>query len=109
MPMQLLERLCCVRMPLHMGNDADIEKSEALRTAGWIEADLPPLLHVRRTSRFSGEAIVMRVTEAGVAALRRSRSTMSRSAFVTPSIQVSPELGPLLVNAAKHSAGRPVG
>ena len=78
MPMKLLERLCCVQLPIHIDFAADIEKCEVLRNAAWIEADLPPVLHGRGTSTFSGEAIVMRVTKAGVAALQRNRLMTSR-------------------------------
>lgn len=33
MPMELLQRLCCTRLPLNIGDQTDIEKRELLRTA----------------------------------------------------------------------------
>jgi hypothetical protein len=72
--MQLLERLSCLQLPAAIREATDIEKCEVLRNAAFIEADLPPMLHGRGTSKFSGQAIVMKVTEAGIAALPRSRT-----------------------------------
>ena len=76
MPMQLLERLSCLQLPVKIRESNDIENCEVLRNAAFIEADLPPRLHGRGTSKFSGQAIVMKVTEAGLCALRRRRASL---------------------------------
>jgi hypothetical protein len=69
MPMELLQRLCCTRLPLNIEDQADIGKCELLRTAHLIEADLPPFLNWHRGSAYSGHATVMRVTAKGHAVL----------------------------------------
>jgi len=69
MPMELLRRLCCARLPSDIEDQADIGKCELLRTAHLIEADLPPILHWHGGSAYSGHATVMRVTAKGYAVL----------------------------------------
>lgn len=65
MPMELLCRLCCARLPLRIGDQNEIQMCQVLRNAGLIEADLPPLRHQRGLTVYSGEATVMRVTPRG--------------------------------------------
>ena len=76
MPMQLLERLCCARLPMNIDAADDIEKCAVLCTARLIEADIPPVSHQRGATTYSGHATVMRVTAAGKAAsaLRPARA-----------------------------------
>ncbi len=66
--MQLLERLCCARLPLKIVDDDDIEKCKVLLDARLIEADIPALNHGQRRSVFSAQAIVLCVTASGRAA-----------------------------------------
>lgn len=68
MPMQLLCRLCCAELPLKLDDQEEIQKCELLRSAGLIEAELPPVIHERGRTVFSGQAIVMRVTPRGKSA-----------------------------------------
>jgi len=68
MPMRLLSRLCCARLPLLIDDQAEIQMCNVLRSAGLIEAELPPLLHQRGRVVYSGQATVMRVTPKGHAA-----------------------------------------
>jgi len=71
MPMALLIRLCCARLPLQVDDPLDIQKCDILRTAQLIEADLPPVLYQRGRSVYSGQATVMRVTAKGYAAAKQ--------------------------------------
>ncbi len=71
MPMTLLSRLCCAQLPLQIDDQNDIQKCEVLRTAQLIEADLPPVLHERGRTVYSGQATVMRVTAKGQSAARQ--------------------------------------
>ncbi|MDH6170853.1 hypothetical protein M2282_006033 [Variovorax boronicumulans] len=73
MPMTLLNRLCCTQLPLKIDDQDDIEKCNVLRTAQLIEADLPPVLHERGRTVYSGQATVMCVTAKGQAAAKRHR------------------------------------
>lgn len=68
MPMHLLRRLCCARLPLLIDDQAEIRMCEVLHSAGLIEAELPPLQHQRGRIVYSGQATVMRVTPKGHAA-----------------------------------------
>ncbi|QFZ83538.1 hypothetical protein GFK26_12600 [Variovorax paradoxus] len=68
MPMHLPCRLCCARLSLLIDDQAEIRMCEVLRSAGLIEAELPPLLHQRGRVVYSGQATVMRVTPRGHAA-----------------------------------------
>ena len=65
MPMQLLQRLCCARLPMNIDADDDIEKCAVLFTAKLIEADIPPASNRRGARTYAGHATVMRVTESG--------------------------------------------
>lgn len=107
MPMKLLERLCCVQLPIHIDVAADIEKCEILRNAAWIEADLPPVLHGRGTSTFSGEAIVMRVTKAGVAALQRNRLMAGRPEMPALPVSVAPSAHPASFASSMSASSTP--
>ena len=66
--MQLLQRLCCARLPMNIDADDDIEKCAVLFAAKLIEADIPPVSLRREASTYSGHATVMRVTASGKAA-----------------------------------------
>ena len=68
MPMQLLQRLCCARLPMNIDADDDIEKCAVLFTAKLIEADIPLASNQRGARTYSGHATVMRVTASGKAA-----------------------------------------
>lgn len=68
MPMHLLSRLCCARLPLTIDDQAEIQMCDVLRSAGLIEAELPPMMHRRGRAVYSGHATVMRVTPKGHAA-----------------------------------------
>ena len=65
MPMQLLQRLCCARLPMNIDADDDIEKCAVLFMDKLIEADIPPVSNRRGARTYSGHATVMRVTESG--------------------------------------------
>jgi hypothetical protein len=67
--MRLLGRLCCVQLPVHIDDQDEIQICDVLRSAGLIEADLPPVLHQRGRTVYSGQATVMRVTAKGWSAL----------------------------------------
>ncbi|MDQ0074458.1 hypothetical protein J2W34_006282 [Variovorax boronicumulans] len=73
MPMTLLSRLCCAQLPLKIDDQSDIEKCDVLRAAQLIEADLPPVLHQRGRTVYSGQATVMRVTAKGQSAAKQHR------------------------------------
>ncbi|MDM0109208.1 hypothetical protein QTH97_30015 [Variovorax sp. J22R24] len=73
--MQLLERLNCAQLPMDIDEDDDIEKCRVLRAARLIEADIPPVLHLRGRTSYAGHATVMCVTASGKAAAgTRSRA-----------------------------------
>ncbi|MDO9406252.1 MAG: hypothetical protein Q7T87_19665 [Polaromonas sp.] len=85
--MQLLIRLCCAQLPLKLDDQEEIQKCDVLRSAGLIEAELPPVAHERGRTVYSGQAIVMRVTprgqsasaqNAGPAACSSTSSTLPR-------------------------------
>jgi hypothetical protein len=71
MPMQLLERLSCAQLPMDIDEDDDIGNCRVLRAARLIEADIPPVLHLRGRTSYAGHATVMCVTASGMAAARR--------------------------------------
>ncbi|MBT2337074.1 hypothetical protein J7E49_24620 [Variovorax paradoxus] len=71
MPMTLLGRLCCAQLPLKIDDQSDIQKCDVLRAAQLIEADVPPMLHERGRSVYSGPATVMRVTAKGQSAAKQ--------------------------------------
>lgn len=82
MPMQLLQRLCCAQLPMNIEVDDDIEKCAVLRAARLIEADIPPVLHSRGRSVYSGHATVMCVTPNGkLASAMRGRAPEDTPAF----------------------------
>jgi hypothetical protein len=62
MPMQLLERLNCANLPMDIDEADDIEECRVLRAARLIEADIPPVLHLRGRSSYAGHATVICVT-----------------------------------------------
>ena len=80
MPMRLLNRLCCAQLPLKLDDQDEIQKCEVLRSSGLIEAELPPVLHERGRTVYSGQAIVMCVTPRG-----KSASAENSEAAVFPS------------------------
>lgn len=71
MPMQLLGRLCCARLPMQIVDQLDIQKCDVLRSAQLIEAELPPVVHQRGRTVYSGQATVMRVTDKGHSAAKQ--------------------------------------
>lgn len=95
MPMELLQRLCCARLPLNIEDQADIRKCELLRTAHLIEADLPPILDWHGASAYSGHATVMRVTRKGHAVLemRTGIATCAPQAEPAPRMPTQPTSG----------------
>lgn len=89
MPMRLLERLCGAHFPITLDDQEDIEKCAVLRAAKLIEADIPPFLHARGTTCYSGQAIVMCVTSTGRAASSRRTGVPVHAPAVSASF-VSP-------------------
>lgn len=75
MPMELLGRLCCARLPLLIDDQNDIHKCDVLHVAGLIEVDLPPMRQLHGRSVYSGQATVMRVTPRGHSATGYKRRT----------------------------------
>lgn len=65
MTMRLLCRLCCARLPLLIDDQEAIRMCGELRSAGLIEAEIPPWLHQRGRVVYAGQATVMRVTPKG--------------------------------------------
>jgi hypothetical protein len=86
MPMQLLERLCCAHLPMTLDAQEDIEKCAVLCTARLIDADMPPLRHVRGRTVYFGQVTVMRVTAKGEAASK----TRARPPLNSPTCALSP-------------------
>jgi len=84
MPMQLLERLSCAQLPLDIDEDDDIGKCRVLRAARLIEADIPPVLHLRGRTSYAGHATVMCVTASGMAAARTRSRALASSADYFP-------------------------
>lgn len=95
MPMQLLIRLCCTRLPMDIDEDDDIVKCEVLRAAKLIEADIPPVLYSRGRATYSGHATVMSVTERGRTAseMRTRAPETSASYFSRPMKSAAPSEG----------------
>jgi hypothetical protein len=73
MPMRMLSRLCCAQLPLLIDDQEEIQMCEVLRSAGLIEADLPPVLYRRGHHVYAGQATVMRVTPKGLSASGQKR------------------------------------
>ncbi|MET3376457.1 hypothetical protein ABIC89_005536 [Variovorax boronicumulans] len=71
MPMHLLSRLCCARLPLRIDDQEEIGMCGVLRSTGLIEAEIPPWLHQRGRVVNAGQATVMRVTPKGHFAAER--------------------------------------
>lgn len=80
MPMRLLERLNCARLPMDIDVDDDIEKCRVLRAAKLIEADIPPVMHLRGRISYVGHATVMCVTPSVKAAAGTRSSARPTSA-----------------------------
>jgi hypothetical protein len=82
MPMQLLERLSCARLPMKIRDDDAIAKCKFLLAGNLIEADIPPLTHGQGKGAFAAQAIVMSVTNSGKAALAKlSRARKTANSF----------------------------
>ncbi len=79
MPYELLERLCVARTPLTIDNQADIDKLIVLKAAQMIEADLPPVQFGRGHYCYAAQAVVMRVTPQGHAAIEKRRAELARA------------------------------
>lgn len=75
MPMQLLDRLCGLRMPLQIDDQDEIHLCDILRNAGLIEAELPSVVWQRDRIVHSGPATVIRVTPKGRCAAGRGPQT----------------------------------
>jgi hypothetical protein len=84
MPMQLLERLNCAHLPMDIDGDDDIEKCRVLRAARLIEADIPPVLHLRGRTSYGGHATVTCVTAVGKAAAGMRSGAPASSADYFP-------------------------
>ncbi|MDM0117710.1 hypothetical protein QTI66_37025 [Variovorax sp. J22R133] len=69
MPMHLLVRLSCAQLPTELDGNDDIERCRVLRAARLIEADIPPVLHLRGRTSYAGHATVTCVTASGKAAV----------------------------------------
>jgi hypothetical protein len=81
MPMQLLKELCAVQLPFQVFDEEDIEKLGVLRAAGFVRADIPPVIEDEAGVRFLGFALVVQVSESGFAAARaRTACPSSKSA-----------------------------
>lgn len=72
MPMELLGRLCCANLPLKVDDQSDIQKCDVLRAERLIEAELPPVRHLRGRTLYSGHATVMSVTAKGQSVAKRN-------------------------------------
>jgi hypothetical protein len=83
-PMQLLERLSCAHLPVDLDENDDIEKCRVLRAARLIEADIPPVLHLRGRTSYAGHATVMCLTASGKAAAGTRSRALESSAHYFP-------------------------
>ena len=90
MPMRLLERLSCADLPVDLDENDDIEKCRVLRAARLIEADIPPVLHLRGRTSYAGHATVMCVTESGKAAVGTRNRALARLTDNFPRKSVEP-------------------
>lgn len=70
MPMKLLTRLCAAEAPIRVFDQDEIEKLAVLRSAALVEADIPPVLVEDGRCRYTGAAILRKVTNEGHAAAR---------------------------------------
>lgn len=72
MPMNLLAQLCAGRVPVEVLDQDDIEKLVVLRSAAFVDADIPPVLVLVEGGSccYAGPAVVTRVTERGFAAAK---------------------------------------
>jgi hypothetical protein len=69
--MKLLARLCAAEGgPTEVFDQDDIEKLAVLRSAALVEADIPALLVEDGCCRYTGPAILLKVTNEGRAAAR---------------------------------------
>lgn len=77
MPMQLLKELCAARLPFQVFDEENIEKLGVLRTAGFVRADIPPVIDDEVGVRFLGFALVLEITDSGFTAAKAQSSRPS--------------------------------
>jgi hypothetical protein len=77
MPMQLLKELCAVQLPFQVFDGEDIEKLGVLRAAGFVRAEIPPVIEDQAGVRFLGFALVLQVSDSGLAAAKAQRASPS--------------------------------
>lgn len=70
MPMNLLAQLCAGPVPVEVLDQDDIEKLVVLRSAAFVDADIPPVFVGGGSCCYAGPAVVTRVTERGFAAAK---------------------------------------
>lgn len=74
MPMQLLKELCAAKLPFQVCDQEDIEKLGVLRAAGFVRAEIPPVIEDEAGVRFLGFALVFQVSDSGFAAAKAQRT-----------------------------------
>lgn len=74
MPFNLLERLLAARFPLCVEDEEDIDKLFVLSATGMLEAEIPKLRRASGPHRYDGTAVVLRVTDQGIAAVTKRAS-----------------------------------
>lgn len=81
MTSQLLRKLCCLDLPVYVNDQLLIAQCDLLCRAGLIEADIPSLSRDSLNKYYCGQAIVMRVTNAGLAARHENQVISSEKIF----------------------------
>ncbi len=74
MPFRLLERLFAAQLPLSVDDEEDIDKLFVLSATGMLEAEIPKLRRASGPNRYDGTAVVLRVTQQGMAAVSKRAS-----------------------------------
>ena len=68
--MKLLAALCAAKLPFQIVEADDIEKLAVLKSTGFVDAEIPPMLVEGDGWRYAAPALVEKVTESGYAACR---------------------------------------
>ena len=89
MPMKLLAALCAANLPFQIVEADDIEKLAVLKSTGFVDAEIPPMLVEGEGWRYAAPAVVGKVTESGYAACRtREQSALPLAGAMKPETEV---------------------
>jgi hypothetical protein len=90
LPMKLLAALCDAKLPFQIVEADDIEKLAVLKSTGFVDAEIPPMLVEGDGWRYAAPAVVEKVTESGYAAcMMRGQRALPLAEAMKPETEVN--------------------